>query len=198
MYHPALNQRQIETVEQRASLKLVRYAAWQSEERAAELDKLRKQDGTFKRPLKKEENAFIMNERLLAKLDFQYWCERYGTIEFDPAASGGRTGIGKPELWESQLLLLNLVGKLENEQYDAYQRGEPVDGVIIADHKARQIGHTELIRLMAMHRQTLWSYTRGAAASVDNAKKHELYRRDKVIYDNLPYFLKPKMQYDVK
>jgi hypothetical protein len=35
-------------------------------------------------------------------------------------------------------------------------------------------------------------------ASIDDSKVHELYKRDKIVYDNLPWFLKPAYQYDVK
>jgi hypothetical protein len=45
---------------------------------------------------------------------------------------------------------------------------------------------------------TLYRNTRSIAASLDNQKVHELYVKDKVAYDNLPYFLRPKIEFEVK
>ncbi len=44
-----------------------------------------------------------------------------------------------------------------------------------------------------MHRLTLWSSTRAMAASVNDDKIMELFDRDKIILDNLPWWLKPNM-----
>jgi hypothetical protein len=42
------------------------------------------------------------------------------------------------------------------------------------------------------HRLVGWPHTRGMSASVDEDKTLELYTRDMLIFDNLPFFLKPQ------
>ena len=49
-----------------------------------------------------------------------------------------------------------------------------------------------------MHRLTTQRDRRALAASVDDDKIQEMYDRDKLIYDNLPWWLKPPIQYDTK
>jgi len=44
----------------------------------------------------------------------------------------------------------------------------------------------------------MFKSTRAIAASLDGDKVHELYVRDKVILDNLPPFLRPQIEFDVK
>jgi len=73
-----------------------------------------------------------------------------------------------------------------------------VDGILICDHKARQVFHTQLARMLMLHRCTRFSNQRCAAISVDEEKVGELYRRDKIIFDNLPWFLRPALKFDVK
>ena len=58
--------------------------------------------------------------------------------------------------------------------------------------------NTTLGRLIVMHRITTQSQRRGLAASVDDDKIQEMYDRDKLVYDNLPFFLKPALLYDEK
>lgn len=143
--------------------------------------------------LTKEERAFIRNERVLSMLSFEYWAEGYGTIQKD----GG--GICKfRDIWGSQRILLDHIAKREEELYDAAARKEPIDGLFFALHKARQLGATAVGRLLLMHRLTLQNNRRAMSASVDDDKIQELYDRDKLIFDNLPFFIKPELKYDEK
>jgi hypothetical protein len=59
-------------------------------------------------------------------------------------------------------------------------------------------GATAIMRLITQHRMLLWRNTRCIAGSLDIDKVHELYVRDKTVLDNLPCFLKPKIEFDVK
>lgn len=195
MYHPTVIQCNLEKLEPLLGFKLVRYSAVQSAEYSEPLLTLRRDDGSLKRQLSREENEFIRNERIMCKWDYFYWRERYFQAELDGVEGGG---IGRMRIWESQRILLDLIAKCQLEQDDAFQRGEPVDGILITDHKARQVGHTQEVRALNMHRSTLWNNSRGAAISVDADKIHELYRRDKLILQYLPWFLKTKLDYDEK
>jgi len=65
-------------------------------------------------------------------------------------------------------------------------------------HKARQLGATAFSRLLLCHRLTNYRHIRGMAGSIDDDKIMELYDRDKLCLDNLPFYLKPSIGYDVK
>ena len=121
-------------------------------------------------------------------------------IGYDGCEGGG---VGKLRFWDSQIVLLDVISKMEEDAYDALLRGEATDGIRLVDHKARQLGATMLSRSIIMHRLTLWKDQRAMTASVDEAKILEPYDRDKFIYDKLPFFLKPSLNptdggFDVK
>lgn len=158
----------------------------------------------LKPSLTQEERLFIRNERVLSALDFRYW-SHYATIQQD---GGGICNFDRP--WESTEILLCFIAKVEEEMHDYIERGEmtprmipnqpkpAVPGILIAINKARQLAATTLGRLITMHRITLQPQRRSLAASVDEDKIQEMYDRDKLIYDNLPFFIKPELLYDEK
>lgn len=196
MYSERVTSEQVEQLEAQFQLKLIRYDPAQVEDVVDHLSKLQKPDGSgLKRPLTREEQEFIRNERLLCQTDFLYWARRYCTIQRDGSVGGG---IGKLELWETQQILHNVIARREEVGIEQQKRGEPCDGILVVDHKDRQIGHTMYARALSMHRLTMHPYTRGMAASVDEDKVLELYDRDKTIYDNLPFYLQPALGFDVK
>lgn len=196
MYSERVTAEQIAQLEAEFGLELIRYEPGQVADVDEHLEKLQKPDGSgLRRALTREEQEFIRNERLMCQADFLYWAERHCTIQRDGSVGGG---IGKLQLWESQQILHNTVARQEERGVEQMKRGEPADGILIVDHKDRQIGHTMYARALSMHRLTTMPYTRGMAASVDEDKVQELYDRDKTIYDHLPFYLKPVLGFDVK
>lgn len=149
--------------------------------------------GQTRRALKEEEVKFIRNERVMSMLSFRYWAARYAVLHND---GGGICKLVHP--WETQEILLRYIAKVEENLQEAAARGEPLDGILIALCKARQLGATAIGRLLLMHRLTLQANRRAMSASVDEDKIQELYDRDKLIYDNLPWYLRPKLRYDEK
>jgi len=151
-----------------------------------------------------EERLFIRNERVLSMLDFSYW-SHYATIQRD---GGGIVNFDHP--WESTNIFLRFIASLEEEMYAHIERGEmtpyaitgqpkpAVPGILVAINKARQLAATTVGRLITMHRLTTQHQRRALAASVDEDKIQEMYDRDKLVYDNLPYYLKPDVLYDEK
>ena len=117
-----------------------------------------------------------------------YFAENYCYI-----ALGGinESGMGLLRLWESQRQLLRLVAKLEEAGHASVSSNEPADGILIGYNKSRQLGATMICRAIIMHRMLFWEHTQCFSASVDEDKVMELYIRDKRIYDNLPFYLKP-------
>lgn len=150
----------------------------------------------WKRTLRAEEREFIQNERLLCAIDYTHWT-RYAQIMYDPDVSG-MTGMGPFIPTEAQKLVLRLIAKLEEFQVDAFARGEPVEGILLACHKSRQLGYTMLFRTIIMHRITTAKGTRAISASINDDKVLGLCERDNRILDNLPPFLKPSTGFSEK
>jgi hypothetical protein len=151
--------------------------------------------GQYKRPLTTRENDFIRNETILCRHDFRYFAERYGCIDLDASAGGG---IGPVQFWTSQQRALDLISAREEEIQRDFDKHGFSDGILTVWHKSRQLGATAIMRLITLHRMLLWRNTRCIAGSLDADKVHELYVRDKTILDNLPPFLAPAIEFDVK
>lgn len=194
MYSPKVIERNIERFEAKSGVKLVRYSiekvrAW-VEHLASRQNKAQKS----RKPLSltKEEQEFILNERTLAIFDYRYHAERYHFILLD---SGG---LGLFSFWASQEIVLRHIAELEEALYEAIERGDPVDGILIALHKARQLGASMLAQSIIIHRATTTPHNRSLVASVDSEKVTILFKRSERIYENLPWWFAPKITEKVK
>lgn len=87
--------------------------------------------GAPSRRLTEEEQRFVTNERILSKIDYRYFAERYSFI-IHPAK--GLTPIFP--LFTSQQLILDAIGRVE---YARWQAGHP-DGLLFNILKGRQLG----------------------------------------------------------
>lgn len=154
-----------------------------------------KKTGNYTRALTTDEDSFVRSETILCRIDFRYFVAAYGNIDLD-ASTGG--GVGPMDFWASQQRALELIGKREEEIQAQYAKNGFSDGVLSVWHKSRQLGATAIMRLITLHRMLLYRNTRCIAGSLDIDKIHELYVRDKTILDNLPPFLVPKIEFDVK
>lgn len=152
------------------------------------------------RPLQQWERNFIRSEQILCRWDFRYLAPRYVTIALD----GG--GVGKLEFAASQQIALDkYLGPAEEMNFELLEQGispAMIDGLLFYWHKARQMYATAMTRALLMQRHAFSENFRALACSVDDDKIMELYDRDKLIWDNLPFYLKPKAMrdkdYDVK
>ena len=207
MYSPQVIERAVAAYEARSDHRLIRISNDKRDEWREHLDQRLVKAGSLdalNKTLTKEESLFIRNERVMSMLDFRYWCH-YATIQRD---GGGVTNFDHP--WQSTIILLDFIASIEQEQHDAIARGEmtpyvmpeqprpAVPGILIVNNKSRQMASTTLGRLIALHRVTLQPQRRALAASVDDDKIQEMYDRDKLCYDNLPFYLKPDLLYDEK
>jgi len=196
MYSQKIIDDQQGRLEKRLGFKLTRYPLDKVEAWVAHLDAAYDNDKKLlRRALTPEEDRFILNETLLSTIDYLYHAERYHIIEQD-AMEGG--GLARFKPWESQKIILRKLAEWQEEDYDRLARKEIAIGVLIAIHKARQLGATAIGRSLLMHRLTTAKNVRGISASVDEDKKMELYTRDKTILNNLPWWLQPEIKYDEK
>ena len=151
--------------------------------------------GHYRRPLVEGETAFIRSETILCRHDFRYFAERYGNIDQDAAMGGG---VSPVTFWTSQDRALSIIAAREEEVARQFAKSGFSDGILTVWHKSRQLGATAIMRLITLHRMLLWKHMRCIAGSLDIDKVHELYVRDKTIIDNLPPFLVPAIEFDVK
>lgn len=203
MYSPKVVSKKQTEIEQRLRLDLQRYSreeswAW-TEHIGNHIRTLAKQRNCDEADvpltlLSSEEYAFIKNEILLCSIDFTYWL-RYCNIIYDAELGGGLHPLVP---WGPQTILLDHISRIEEEQTDAYERGESVNSILIALHKARQLGATAFCRALLLHRLTTAEHILGVTASVDDDKILAIQERDNRIYDNLPIWLKPHKGYQEK
>src|ERR1700733_8837905 len=155
-------------------------------------------DGGLARSLNKREEQFIESERLICKVDFRYFFVRYYLLELDPGVGSGQVGVQPPTLLESQQRYIDLFGRREEECYEELKKYKFTEGILAYIHKVRQVAATATIRAMTLHRMIFWPGTRAFAASLDDDRKGELFKRDHLAIDNLPFWLKPVVYPDVK
>lgn len=193
MYSEKTTAKHCERIEAKLGLTLHRYTPDQSAELTAYLTRLKADgklydaNGQFN---SRDHAAFVRNERILFQQDF-FYALRYFQIERDGVEGGGVGRFGDT-FWESQQILLDLIAKLEEKNVDYYERGYPCDGILICDNKGgRQLGHTMVARALTVHRLIGWPNTRAMGASVDEDKVMELYNRDIMMINGLPFFLMP-------
>lgn len=141
------------------------------------------------RGLDREEQAFIVNEQLLGKVDFPYWAERYCVINL--AAS--ETGRLYP-LWTSQRLIIEAIGRVEKERFES---GHP-DGILYLVLKARQLGASTLSEAIICHRSTTHAHTLGMLASDTPDSSAFLFDMYERMIDNLPWYMRPQITERVK
>lgn len=156
--------------------------------------------------LTEKEAEWIKREVVLCRTSFRYCAERYLYCEIDAVEGGGHAPA---KFWQSQEHALALLSVREEQNHADYAKYKFCPGIRIVWHKTRQQGATAIARLMANHRAILFKKTRGICASLDEPKIFELYKRDKIVWDNLPFFLRPdgqrtlvdrptNMEYDTK
>lgn len=203
MYSSAIIQRRLHAAK-KAGLLYKRLPREDSIEIAARLQRLRldKQgktlpDGALSRQLTRQEEDFIRSEQIICKADFEYFFTRYAWLELDPGVGHG-TGIGPPVLLESQRRYLTLFGRREEVINDEQRKHGFTAGILAYLHKVRQVSATAFMRGMSMHRMIFWGGTRALACGLDDDGKGELFKRDHLILDNLPFWLRPKIYPDVK
>lgn len=196
MYSPAIVERTLSAA-RKAGLKFVRRSREDCLDIRSKLERLRYDstgkllpEGVLARPLNEKEQLHIASEQILCKADFSYYFTRYNFIDLDPGV-GDATGIGAPILLESQTRYITLFGRREEECHAEYKQNRFTTGIRAYIHKVRQVAATATVRGMTMHRMLFYPGSRAFAASLDDVRVSQLFARDKLTLDNLPFWLKP-------
>lgn len=209
MYSREVVERRLYAAKQ-AGLKFARLPRERSIEINSKLEKLRYgadnrllPNGGLIRPLNDREAEFIQSERIICKMDFEYWFTRYYCLDLDPGVSSGNFNdtakkIGPPELLPSQVEFITRIGDREEVCYAELKKYKFTLGILALFHKVRQVAATATARGITLHRMLFWFGTRAFAASINDEKVSELFRRDHLALDRLPFWIKPDVYPDVK
>jgi hypothetical protein len=143
-------------------------------------------EGAPTRALTEDEGLFVSSARLRYIYDFPYFAERFCWIDME--------GHGLRRLtpfWESQRLVLDQLGRIEKANRD---NGSP-DGLLLNILKARQLGVSTLSEALVAHRIITRAHIRALAAADVEEQAGYLFRMVVRIYDQLPWFLRPRKVY---
>lgn len=206
MYSNPVIEKNLAAVQDLLGIRLIRYDDGMVDEMTAHLKSLVKTYDKDGRPSEwvrqptKQEWDYIQNERIMCKYDFRYFAYRYACIQIvDPEGNPVSVDrLGKYGFMRTQEALLKRIEADEERMYDAFSRRESVFGLLYFIHKARQTGFTAITRIMEKQRTFFWPDTMALAASENLEMVQELYRRDKVLYHNMPWFIRPGIRYDNK
>lgn len=200
MYSQEIIDRRLRAASKRTGVKYKRLPREKSIERAAAIAHLDPRQEKVERGLTKDEVDFIEHESAVCKADFSYWFTRYCNVELDPGVTpDGRGGVAPPVLAESQNYYIKLIGRREEECYQEVKKYQFTLGIHAYFHKTRQVMATATARALTWHRMLFWNGTRAFCATLDDPRIGELYKRDQIIRENLPWWQKPNQWFpDVK
>lgn len=207
MYSEKIVQRNLDAIQDQLDIRLTRYDDGMVDEMTNHLVQLVESYNKEGQPEKwvrqptKQEWEYINNERLMCKYDFNYFANRYAVIELaaiegKPSTDTGR--LGTVGFMRPQEILLEKLARAEERMYERVDKGYIVDGIRYFINKGRQLHFTAVSRMLSNHRVFFWPDMNAIASSVNEDMVGELFRRDKLMYDNLPWFLKPQVQFDTK
>lgn len=203
MYSSSIIERRLAAAK-KAGIEIRRLPRDKSIEIAAKLEKLRFNSdgeplpqGQLGRPLDAREQLFIRSERALCKADFEYFLSRYYAVERD-AGVCEEEGIGAARPAESQIIFIRALARREEQVQQEWAKYRHTEGIRVYAHKCRQVMFTATSRALTLHRMLFWPGTRGFAGTLEPDGCGELYKRDMIAIEHLPFWLKPDLYPDVK
>jgi|WetSurMetagenome_2_1015567.scaffolds.fasta_scaffold59347_2 hypothetical protein len=140
------------------------------------------------RPLKPEEERFILEELTKCKASFMYFAQFYCKIKTKAAE------LEPIRFLESQEIILKHIGDVEWTCFD----GSRGDGLIVLIDKARQLGCSTICEAMLAHRAFFYGNLTSVVAGDVPEQSAYLFDMIERIYDHLPWWMKPERDYHVK
>jgi hypothetical protein len=205
VYSPEIVERRLHAAK-KAGLKFQRLPRDKSIDIATKLEALTRNDrgdlipdGGLVRPLDEKEFAHITSERIICRADFEYYLTRYHYVERDPGV-GTESGNGAAVLLESQRYFIHKMGQREDVCYGELKEYGHTAGILIYAHKCRQVAFTATSRGASIHRMIFYPGTRAMAGTLKDGPQGtgELYKRDLLTLNNLPFWMKPVVSTNVK
>jgi len=159
---------------------LHRYSLEDCESAVTHLNELYDPDaGKLTRPLRVDELRWIKNERVVSRLDFRYWVERYAWVRHE---DGHRIVPSRP-LSVAQNILVDIWAELEEQ------------GVAIAlqNLKARQLRVSTTTELAVAHRVQFYRDVNAIVGSSDPDKSRKMAGMMELVWERTPWWLLPVM-----
>lgn len=182
-------------IERAIGQELIEFSYPQVKEFAYRMRDIEWKDGIPSRPLSGEEQAYIVNERLMSHVSFDYWLQRYCLILTDTKR------IEPLHPWPSQKAILDTISKEESRQMafaPCASCGAKHPKIRVILLKSRQVGGTALSEALIAHLVFLNPHTQGVIASDHPDNTLKLYQTLDKIYQNLPGWLQPTRDWNVK
>lgn len=189
MYSPIIVAESQERLEKALNLPIRRYSLAEVEE--FELGRMRDivwdVNGVPSRPLTGDEESYIFANRLLCKIDFEYFLTHFCYILSDEKK---KTTVIP---WPSQRKVLDALALEEERQVNA-----PSCKIPLVLLKSRQVGGTVIGEALVAHMVFLNANTQGLVASDHPDNSLKLYQTLTRMYDALPGWLRPNIEGRVK
>jgi hypothetical protein len=141
-----------------------------------------KDNPKLRRDLTLEEKNFITNEVFMTKISYPYWATRYAMIK------GDKGGLVKMSFWESQELMLKVIGEME-------EAGQPI---LIMNLKSRQVGSSTLSETVLCHKSMTQHGFNSLVAADEPNQSAFLFNMMLRVHDSLPFWLRPHIEHRVK
>jgi hypothetical protein len=188
MYHPLIVEKARLKLENSLGIEIPYWTFAQVREASLKLKDAFSAEGAQLRQLSQEEEHFITSARLLAKIDFRFFLTRFCMILTDAKRL-------EPVIpWPSQEKVLKVLAEEELRQAEF-----GAAKILIALLKSRQVGGTVIGEALVGHMVFLNANTQGLIASDHPATSlNTLFYTLTRIYDNLPYWFRPKLDGRVK
>ncbi len=141
----------------------------------------------FNRELYQDELNFIENERILSKYYFKYFMTHYYHIETGLSTEvqlGRESRISLYQFRYSGNIILKYLAIIQSMEVAIY----------LLLLKARQLGATTLSQGLINHRLLFYKDIKAMVGSSDPDKTNEMVSKMGVAWDNLPFWLSPKVR----
>lgn len=178
MYSKKITAEKVTAASQKVGFRLEYHAQEHIDQQTKRLAEIVGDDGRLARPLRDDEKQWILNERILSKLDFRYFSSRYAYImHFE----GGRIVRFSPN--EAQNITLDVWAESEEKHV----------AIMMLILKARQLGMSTLTELAVAHRTQFYKHTNALISSSDPDKSKKMAGMIDRCYENEPWWLKPQL-----
>lgn len=177
LYSPKVTNKALDRVEDTLGIQLRRHPIAFVESSVSSLNSLMQEDGNLRRPLTPDERSFIRNERIVCKLDYNYWRSRYVYIK-DFAENKYVHFI--PNV--AQRIMNDLCGEMEEEGI----------AILIQQLKARQLGVTTDTEMRIAHRVQFYPNVNAVVASSRPEKSEEMSDKMSDCWARQPWWLLPR------
>lgn len=189
MYSPIIVQQSVERLEKSLGITLKRFSFSECSDYEYRMKDIvwDPETGIPSRSLDREEEYFVLCNRLLAKVDFEYFITRFCRILTDEKR------LFPIIPWPSQRKVIDALAVEEERQADA-----PSCKIPIVLLKSRQVGGTVIGEALIAHLVFLNAMTQGLIASDHPDNSLKLFQTLERMYDNMPGWLRPTIKGRVK